>query len=181
MIVMGFARTAFYLAASIALAVAGAAVAQDRTSMSGLSLSNDKPIQIESDKLEIQEQEKQAKFDGNVQVVQGAMTLNATHMTVFYKGDSKSVTAGGGDIDRIEVTGAVSLKSGTQSARGDEGAFDMLSEVLTLKGKQVVLADGKNVFTGCKLTVQMKTGQARLESCGTRVRILIDPQSRKTN
>jgi lipopolysaccharide export system protein LptA len=181
MIVIGFARTASYIAFGAALLMAGAAIAQQRTTMSGLKLSNDKPIQIESDKLEIREQEKQATFDGNVQVVQGPMTLNATHMTVFYKGDSKSVTAGGGDIDRIEVAGAVSLKSGTQSARGDEGAFDMLSEVLTLKGKQVVLADGNNVFTGCKLTVQMKSGQARLESCGSRVKILIDPQSRKTN
>jgi lipopolysaccharide export system protein LptA len=156
-------------------------LAQDRTS-TRLALSNDKPIQIESDNLEIREQEKRALFNGNVKVVQGALTLNAAHMIVFYKGDSSAVTSGGGDIDRIEVDGSVYLISGNQSARGDEGDFDMRSEILTLKGKQVVLTDGKNVFTGCKLTVLMKNGQAKLDSCGTRVRISIDPKSRsKTN
>lgn len=170
------------LAATVLVATAAGAFAQDRSSkINGLALSNEKPIQIESDNLEIREQEKRALFDGNVKVVQGTMTLKAAHMVVFYKGDSGSVTAGKGDIDKIEVNGSVSLLSGTQSARGDEGAFDMRSEVLTLKGKQVVLSDGSNIFTGCKLTVQMKSGQAKLDSCGARVRISIDPQSRKTN
>ena len=39
--------------------------------MSGLAISNDKPIQIESDQLEINDQEKIAIFTGNVKVVQG--------------------------------------------------------------------------------------------------------------
>ena len=53
----------------------------------------------------------------------------------------------------------------------------MVSEVLVLNGNPVVLSDGGNVFTGCKLTVQMKSGLANLNSCGTRVKILIDPKS----
>jgi len=183
MTTMSFFRVTTGLTAMSMLAMAmSPGLAQERSSrMNGLALSNDKPIQIESDKLEIREQEKRALFDGAVKVVQGKMTLNAAHMIVYYKGDSGSVTSGKGDIDRIVVNGAVSLMSGTQSARGDDGAFDMRSEVLTLTGKQVVLAEGKNVFTGCKLTVQMKSGQAKLESCGGRVKIQLDPQSGKTN
>jgi len=155
------------------------AVAQDSTSrMSGLALSNDKPIQIDSDKLEIHEQEKRALFDGNVKVVQGAMTLTSGHMIVYYKGGAGSISSGGSDIDRIEVVDKVTLVSGTQSARGETGSFDMASELLVLQGKQVVLADGPNVFTGCKLTVLMKSGEAKLESCGGRVHIQIDPKSR---
>ena len=36
-------------------------------------------------------------------------------------------------------------------------------------------------FTGCKLTVEMKTGLAKLDNCGGRVKISIDPKSNKTN
>jgi lipopolysaccharide export system protein LptA len=147
----------------------------------GFALSNNKPIQIESDNLELREQEKRALFDGNVKVVQGEMTLTSNHMIVHYKGQGGSLAAGGGDIDRIEVDGNVSIVSGTQSARGDKGDFDMRSEVLTLSGKQVVLVDSGNVLTGCKLTVQMKSGQANMGNCGGRVKILIDTQSNKSN
>ncbi len=51
----------------------------------GFALSNDKPIQIESDNLQLREQEKKALFDGNVKVVQGEMTLTSDHMIVYYK------------------------------------------------------------------------------------------------
>jgi lipopolysaccharide export system protein LptA len=147
----------------------------------GFALSNNKPIQIESDSLQLREQEKKAFFDGNVKVVQGAMTLTANHMIVYYKGQGNSLAAGGGDIDRIEVDGNVQVVSGTQSARGDKGNFDMRSEVLKLSGKQVVLVDKGNVLTGCELTVQMKSGQADMGNCGGRVKILIDTQTNKSN
>jgi lipopolysaccharide export system protein LptA len=183
MTAMGLFRiTVCAAAASLLAASVAPAFAQSTTSkMNGITLSKDKPIQIESDALEIHDQDKQALFDGNVKVVQGTMTLNADHMIVFYKGNSEGVKTGKGDIDRIEVKGAVTVFSGTQTAKGDAGSFDMASNFLTLTGKQVVLTDGPNVFTGCKLTVQMKTGLAKLDNCGGRVKISIDPKSNKTN
>ncbi|UVC09087.1 hypothetical protein IHQ71_00150 [Rhizobium sp. TH2] len=165
--------------AATALLTLGVATSHAQTTSTGLALSNDKPIQIESDNLEIREQEKKALFDGNVKVAQGQMTLQATHMTVYYKTGTKSIAAGGGDIDRIEVSGSVKLASATQKATADTGSFNMISEVLVLNGNPVVLSEGGNVFTGCKLTVQMKSGLANLGSCGKRVKILIDPQSKK--
>jgi lipopolysaccharide export system protein LptA len=184
---MGLFRITACMAAAALLATATTtAFAEQSTSSStskinGLKLSKDKPIQIEADHLEIHDQDKQALFDGNVQVVQGTMTLNSNHMIVFYNGKGSDVTTGQGDIKRIEVTGNVSAFSGTQSAKGDAGTYDMASQLLTLTGKQVVLVDGSNVFTGCKLTVQMQTGLAKLDNCGTRVRISIDPKSDKNN
>ena len=165
--------------AATALLTLGIATGHAQTKATGLALSNDKPIQIESDNLEIREQEKKAMFDGNVKVAQGQMTLQATHMTVYYKSGTKSIAAGGGDIDRIEVSGSVKLASATQKATADTGNFNMVTEVLVLNGNPVVLSEGGNVFTGCKLTVQMKSGLANLGSCGKRVKILIDPQSNK--
>jgi lipopolysaccharide export system protein LptA len=179
MMAMGLFRITVCMAMASLFATAVTPVlAQNKpTRVQGLALSKNKPIQIEADKLEIHEQDKQALFDGKVKVVQGTTTLNADHMIVFYKGDSTAVTSGKGDIDRIEVNGSVTVFSGDQTARGDKGSFDMLSELLVLTGKQVVLTAGNNVSTGCKLTVEMKNGLARLESCGKRIQMSIDPQS----
>ncbi|MBN9033174.1 MAG: hypothetical protein BGO05_25790 [Rhizobiales bacterium 63-7] len=181
----------FFRLSAAALLAAGTlsgpvAFAQSTTtgSMNNLKLSNDQPIQIESDKLEIKEQESVAYFTGNVKVVQGATTMQAGNMTVYYKkkGDDKSsVASGNADIDRILVDKKVFLSSGEQQATADAGTFDMASQTFTLTGKRVVLSEGANVFTGCKLTVLMATGKATLESCGQRVQIQLDPKSQKKN
>lgn len=149
--------------------------------MEGLKLSNDQPIQIESDQLEIKEQEKTAVFSGNVAVLQGTTSLNAGHMVVHYKSGGKSMTAGNTDIEKIDLSEGVLLNSGTQQATGDTGSFEMASQVFVLEGKQVVLSDQQNVFVGCKLTVHANTGEAHLEACGGRVRIQLDPKSQKKN
>jgi lipopolysaccharide export system protein LptA len=180
------------------LLMAGAAFAQATTSqMNGLKLDSDKPIQIESDKLEIHDQEHKADFTGKVKVVQGTTTLEAGHMTVFYKAQpdsskapadgskpeagAASISSGNADIDHIIVTDKVFLSSGTQTATADDGSFDMAKQLFILKGDKVVLTDGPNVFTGCQLTVEMQTGHAQLDSCGGRVQIQLDPQSQKKN
>ena len=156
--------------------------AQETTSkMKGLQLSNDEPIQIESDKLEIKDPESKAIFTGNVKVVQGTTTLQAGSMVVYYKKGGGAISSGNADIDRIEVDKKVFLQSGTQQATADSGEFNMTAQTLVLKGKQVVLSEGKNVFTGCQLNVQMNTGEAQLEACGGRVQIQLDPKSQKTN
>ena len=188
-------------ALAFVLSVAGAAA--QSTTMPGMKLSSDQPIQIESNKLEIHDQEHTALFTGDVKVVQGTTTLQAGKMTVYYKdkskqpaagdaatkpapaaqtapaatGQSDSLASGSADIDKILVTDKVYLTSGTQTATADDGNFDMTSQVFILTGKKVVLTDGPNVFTGCQLTVHMATGQAELESCGGRVQIQLDPKS----
>ncbi len=156
------------------------ALAQTKSSqMAGMQLSNDQPIQIESDALEIREQEKKAFFTGNVKVVQGTTTLQAGSMTVLYRGEGSTVTQGNADIEKIDVMDKVFLSSETQQATADKGYFDMTKQVFVLEGEKVVLSEGGNVFVGCKLTVQMETGQAKLDSCGRRVQIQLDPSSQK--
>lgn len=160
--------------------LATAAVAQSTTSnMQGVKLSSDEPITIDSDQAEVRDQERKAYFTGNVKVVQGTTTLQAGKMTVNYAGQGASLTGGNAQIEKIFVDNNVYLTSGTQNATADHGEFDMASQTFILTGKQVVLSEGANVFTGCKLTVFMKTGQAKLDACGGRVRIMLDPKSQK--
>lgn len=163
---------------------ASAALAQQtdvKTRLQGLKLSGDQPIQIESDRLEVDEGSSKATFVGNVSVVQGPTLMKAGKMTVFYAqgggGQAAGSVAGNPNIDRLEVDGTVYLKSDKQVATGDRGTFDMKTEVLTLSGSKVVLSEGPNVLVGCKLTVQMRTGQAKFEGCGGRVKTLLTPGS----
>lgn len=163
-------------AAAIVLAPA-AAWSQAQTKLQGMAFSNDQPIQIESDKLEIKEQEKRAVFTGNVKVVQGETTLQAGSMVVRYKSEGQSVSSGATDIDTIDVANKVVIRTPTQTASADTGTFDMAGQVAVLQGEKVVLTEGDNIFIGCKLTVHMQTGEAKLESCGKRVMIQLDPKS----
>jgi lipopolysaccharide export system protein LptA len=165
---------------ALVLAVSAAGPASPQTTqerLSGLKLSGDQPIQIESDKLEVREAESMAIFSGDVSVVQGPTLLKAGKMTVYYAKGGGSATTGSANIDRLEVDGKVYVKSESQVATGDKGSFDMKTEILTLSGKQVVLSEGTNVLTGCKLTVDMKSGQAEVEGCGGRVKGLFQPGS----
>ena len=173
------AASLFVLAAGLALVSAPAGAQQTTSRMKGMQLSNDQPIQIQSDKLEIRDQENKAEFSGNVKVVQGTTTLQAGNMVVFYKAGGGSVAGGDADIEKIDVSGKVYLKSGTQEATADTGTFNLVNETLLLKGDKVVLSEGKNVFVGCQLAVTMRTGEAKLDACGGRVMIQLDPKSRK--
>lgn len=166
---------------AVVLAAAPAIAQQTSTQRLGLKLSGDKPIQIESDRLDVNETEAKAVFTGNVSVVQGTTMMKAGKMTVFYVKQGEGGTAtGSSNIERLEVDGKVYLKSETQEATGDRGTFDMKSEVLTLSGEKVVLSEGPNVLMGCKLTVQMKTGAAKFEACGGRIKTLLTPGSQNS-
>ncbi len=184
-------RTRFYpilAAALIALGFGASpcfAQSEAQSRISGLRLNGGDPIQIESDKLEVREAENVAVFSGNVSVTQGPTLLKAGRMTVHYAKDGGSAATGSSNIERLEVDGKVYVKSDKQVATGDKGVFDMKTEVLVLSGKEVVLSEGANVLTGCKLTVQMKTGRAQVDGCSTgasgsgRVQMKIEPGSTK--
>ncbi|MEQ9017763.1 MAG: LptA/OstA family protein [Nitratireductor sp.] len=168
--------------------LAGAATALSEPRMTGLKLSGDDPIQIESDRLEVRDAEGIAIFTGNVNVVQGPTLLKSGKMTVYYATDgaTDSAPSAGPDasrIERLEVDENVYVKTETQVATADRASFDMKTEVLVMTGKEVVLSDDGNVLVGCKLTVQMATGHALLDGCDQsdgatgRVKMLLQPKS----
>jgi lipopolysaccharide export system protein LptA len=166
-----------------AFALVSPATAQ-QNNMTGLKLSGDKPIQIESDKLEVRRAENIAVFTGNVSVVQGPTLMKSKRMVVHYTNEGAAAAPASSGIESLEVDGKVYVKSDDQVATGDAANFDMKSEVLVMTGKQVVLTRGDNVAVGCKLTVYMQTGRAVLDSCekkdgSGRIKILITPNSAK--
>lgn len=177
-------KTSVILACTAALLFGAATAHAQSDRRTEMRLTSDQPIEIESDRLEVRDAERKAVFDGNVSVVQGATRMRAGAMTVFYSADGASTGgAGSSDIDRIEVTGGVHVSTAAQVATGDRADFDLRSEVLVVTGREVVLTEGSNVIIGCKLTVQMTSGLAKLDGCGGnqqgsgRVRMLLQPGS----
>lgn len=153
------------------------------------------PVELNADNLEMRDKDGVAIFTGNVSVVQGDRILRTSKLIVHYakapedankdksdassntasvqaKGDAATKTAAAGagglgstGVEKMEASGKVYIKTATQVATGDEGVFDGKSKLMVLTGKRVILADGDNVATGCKLTAHMDTGKAFLESC----------------
>lgn len=186
------------LAASLAAALAGAtcaaghAVAQSTmqgvpNAMQGFSQNRDKPIQIESDTLEVRDKKKEATFSGNVKVIQGDTTMTSKTLLVFYDQDAAPAPSanvpkakaaampaampgpgGASSIRRLEAKGNVVVTQKDQVVTGNTAVFETKTNLVTMMGN-VVLTQGKNVLRGDRLLVDMTTGVSRVESDSGRV------------
>lgn len=169
-------------------------LAQEGTALNGLKLSDSKePVAIDAGKMEVRDKEGLIILTGSVAVRQGDIILRAGRMQVHTAkpadgGDKAKGGIGGlsgaglnaGGIEKIDVDGKVYLKSGTQVATGDAGTYDAKSQTMVLTGKKVVLSDGDNIASGCKLIANTQTGKAFLESCkgqAGRVSIILSPKN----
>ncbi|WP_018698734.1 LptA/OstA family protein [Amorphus coralli] len=183
-------RLRLFLSALLFAAVAAApASAQTfETGFSGLGGESEDPIQIESDELEVRDQEGIAVFDGNVVVVQGESRMRSAKLIVHYDGGGQATDGaaqpasdeageGGQQISRLEIIGNVVVTSKDQTATGDRGDVDMKTNMLELNGN-VTLTQGPNIVNGDKLVVNLDTGHARVLS-DSRVRVLLVPNSAK--
>ena len=165
-----------------------------------LSENSDDPIDIESDVLTVYDTKKIASFQGNVKAVQGATTLRAAELDVYYVGGTEKFTgqeaetvpvADKGDkpdkkdgpdaqINKIEAKGSVVITtSDEQTTTSDWATYDVPANLVTVGGN-VVLSQGQNVLKGDRLIIDLKTGESRFENTGTsetggRIRALFMP------
>ena len=85
--------------------------------------------------------------------------------------DAKFIGGGTSQIDRIEASGKVYIKSADQVATADTANFNMKTQIAVLNGN-VVLSQGENVARGPMLTIHMDTGVAQFTG---RVKMLMAP------
>lgn len=179
------------IAAFAALLCASPAVAQPQTqqgsvtsAFSGFSAKSDEPVNVESDNLEVKDQEQAAIFTGSVVLTQGGSTVRARKLTIYYykKGEgpkaaapkgpqqgetqgAKSAPEAGRDIRRMEAEGDVVVTQRNQKATGARGVFDVESNKVELTGGVVVSQDD-NVIRGERLKVDLTTQISRVEGGG---------------
>ncbi|WP_273759271.1 LptA/OstA family protein [Bartonella sp. ML70XJBT.G] len=168
------------LALSMGMLGTGTVLGYAEVAHFGINLSNDKgPVELYANSLEIRDKEGIALFSGDVSVAQGERLLRTEKLVVYYDNkkhnvadkaqtDTKTLSPawfGSTGVKKMEALGKVYIKIATQIATGDKGVFDGKSKIMSLTGNNVVLTDGDNVATGCKLTADMKSGKAFLEGC----------------
>ena len=141
----------------------------------------DEPIEINADRLEVQQDRQVAIFRGNVEATQGAIRLRADELKVYYRAADRAQKqadppAPGGSISRIDATGHVFVSSPEEAAQGAAGTYDVLRKEIVLTG-EVVLTRGANVIRGDRLVLNLLTGHSRVEAnaAGGRVRGLFQP------
>ncbi len=136
--------------------------------------SSKEPVSIDADKLVYFDKERKAIYSGNVVVVQGDTKMTCSVMTVFLDrspapgaaAPTESPQAGsspGSGLARMEAKGPVTVISKTQVATSDSAVYDKVQNKVQLIG-HVTLSDGQNVTKGDKLTYDLKTSEATIDT-----------------
>jgi lipopolysaccharide export system protein LptA len=114
------------------------------------------PVDVAADRIEVQDRADRAIFSGNVVVRQAELTLNAPRLTVAYS------NTGGIEIDRIDASGGVTVRSPSETATGQYAIYDIDTRLITLIGG-VTLVRGDSRVNGGRLVINMRDGTAVID------------------
>ncbi len=143
-------RTVF----ALAVGLAGAALAQSSDPVSALRGHNSNaPIDLEANRLEVQDRADRAIFSGNVRVRQASLSLATERLTVVYS------EGGGIQIRRLDAAGGVVVRSPSETARGNFAVYDLDKKLITLVGA-VQLERGGSRVMGSRLVIDLDSGRA---------------------
>ena len=144
-------------------AASGATLAAIGPAMSQTSAlkghNSNAPVDVAADRIEVQDRADRAIFSGNVVVRQAELTLNAARLTVAYTNSS------GIEIQRIDASGGVTVKSPSETARGQFAVYDLNQRIITMIGG-VTLVRGDSRVSGARLVLDLDSGRAVLDGGG---------------
>ena len=183
------------LAAIFVLATLNAQAAANKPTQGSPLLpggNSKEPISIEADKLVYFDKEQKAIYSGNVVAIQGDTRLTCSIMTVHM---TKTAAAGApapgraagapavkvadagpapsaesSSVSHLDCAGPVTVLSKTQTATGDSAVYDKPQNKIWIFG-HVTLSDRGNVTKGDKLTYDLTSGQATVDTGGTSGRV----------
>lgn len=117
------------------------------------------PVDVAADRIEVQDRADRAIFSGNVQVRQADLSLSAARLTVAYS------NAGGIQIERLDASGGVTVRSPSETARGQYAVYDLNRRIITLIGA-VSLVRGESRVNGGRLVLDLDSGRAVMDGAG---------------
>lgn len=141
------------------LVLLGLAVASPAMAQALKNHNSNAPIDFAADRIEVQDRADRAVLAGNVNVKQGNLTLASSRLTVAYSG---SITNGSPDVNRLDASGGVIVKSPSETARGDFATYDLNRRLITMLGG-VTLEQGKNILRGGRLVIDLTSGRSILD------------------
>jgi lipopolysaccharide export system protein LptA len=144
-------------AALVGLTLGAAALAQSTGQVSALKgHDSNAPVDVNADRIEVQERADRAVFAGNVKARQGELTLDTARLTLAY-------TQGNGiKINRLDASGGVVVTSPSETARGNFAVYDLDRKLITLVG-DVRLARQGSTINGSRLLIDLNTGRAVMD------------------
>ena len=203
-------RAVRVLMACALMALPGAAQAQTPISgFGGVNGANSKkPIDIESDKLEVDDQKHIAIFTGNVSATQGDYNLRSQRLEVTYdkapdasaqngaqaaktakpvkaastSADASADPISSGQIKFVHANGGkvvFTSKVDEQEATGDDVLYDVKGQKIVMTGKEVILTQKKNVVKGREIDIDLATGRATVIPEHGRVRAILTQDDAK--
>jgi lipopolysaccharide export system protein LptA len=140
-----------YLLALPLLALAAPAVPQ---ALKGHN--SNAPIDFAADRIEVQDRADRAVLSGNVNVTQGNLSLSSARLTIAYTG---SVTNGSPDVNRLDASGGVVVRSASETARGQFATYDLNRRLITMVGA-VTLEQGASILRGGRLVIDLNSGRS---------------------
>ena len=130
------------------------AQAQQQQAVSALKgHDSNAPVDVNADRIEVQDRADRAMFVGNVHVKQAELTLDTQRLTVAYSSN------GGVQIRRLDAAGGVTVHSPSETAKGDFGIYDLDRKLITLIGN-VQLNREQNQVNGARLVIDLDSGRA---------------------
>lgn len=156
------AMTRFRLLALVPVLIAVAPASGQQSGRAGFNSNS--PVDVEADRIEVQDRADRAIFSGNVVARQGNMTMTAARLTVAYTDTS------GVDVQRLEASGGVTLRTPGETARGNFAIYDVNRRLVTMTGA-VHLTQGQNRVQGGRLTLDLNTSRAVMDGGGSTGRV----------
>jgi lipopolysaccharide export system protein LptA len=156
---IGVRSLGIIFATACAAAVAGtAALAQSQQQPVSALKGHDSnaPVDVNADRIEVQDRADRAMFVGNVHVKQAELTLDTQRLTVAYSSN------GGVQIRRLDAAGGVTVHSPSETAKGDFGIYDLDRKLITLIGNVQLNRDQTQV-NGARLVIDLDSGRAVID------------------
>jgi lipopolysaccharide export system protein LptA len=143
------------------LATAAVAQQQQQGAVSALKgHDRNAPVDVSSQRIEVQDRADRAVFVGDVHAVQGDLTMDTQRLTVAYSTNQASQPTGGHvQINRLDAAGGVVVHSPSETAKGDFGIYDLDRKLITVLGN-VQLNQGANQINGSRLVIDLDSGRA---------------------
>ena len=118
------------------------------------------PVDVAADRIEVQDRADRAIFSGNVQVRQAGLAMDASRLTVAYR------SAGGVEIQRLDASGGVTVRSASETARSSIAIYDLDRRLITMLGNVVLLQSG-NELRGGRLVIDLASGRSTIDGAAT--------------
>lgn len=124
------------------------------------------PVEITSDKLTSNPDEKYVEFSGNVKVLYDTYRINSVKLRIYYEqkkdADDDNPLAVEG-IKSISAIGNVVITSPEYDINAERADYDLKTEIAVLTGKEVRVMQDKNLITGTKISIDRAKGHINVE------------------